>query len=100
MAKIKGRGRSSPKQPRRKVTRSETYGAVQLEFLQILKVSGTATVDAIHKRLDIPDSARMKIGAAIRGLASDGRIVRVDFQKTERGKAHGRHVSVWQLARK
>jgi hypothetical protein len=80
------------------VTKSETFGAVQIEFLLILKANRTATVDAIHRRLEIPDSARMKIGRAIRQLADDGRIVRVDFEKTQRSKAHGRHVTVWRLA--
>lgn len=90
--------KSSGELPRRKVTKSETFGAVQLEFLSILKTAGTATVDAIHQRLEIPDSAKMKIGTAIGCLAQAGRIVRVDFKKTERGKAHGRHVTVWRLA--
>jgi hypothetical protein len=83
---------------RRKVTHDETYGAVQIELLGILKVKATATVDDVRDRLEIPDSALMKIGRAIRQLADDGRIVRVDQAKTQRGKAHGREVKVWRLA--
>ncbi len=99
MAKKRRKGHSSSGGiPRRKVTHAEAYGAVQLEFLQILKKHETATVDAVRARLDIPDSALMKIGRAIRQLADDGLIVRVDQAKTQRGKAHGREVKVWRLA--
>lgn len=74
------------------------YGKIQRTFLQILKEQPTATSDDIHKRLKIPDHARMLIGSAIGGLSRSGLIVRVSFAKTERGRAHGRHVSVWRLA--
>ncbi|MEQ9410940.1 MAG: hypothetical protein RIK87_24730 [Fuerstiella sp.] len=98
MAKKKDGRHSSRGNPRRKVTHAEAYGAVQLEFLQILKVNETATADAIHERLQIPDSALMKIGPAIRELAKDGRIVRVGYLNTGRSKAHGRTLKVWKLA--
>ena len=88
---------SSGGQPRRKVTHSEAYGAIQLEMLKVLQAQETATVDDVRSRLEIPDSALMKIGPAIRGLAQDGQIVPVDRAKTQRGKAHGREVKVWKL---
>ena len=83
---------------RRKITKSETYREVRQAFLQILREFETATVDKIHERLKIPDSALMLIGSAVGSLSRDGLIVRVEFAQTERGKAHGRHVSVWRLA--
>lgn len=83
---------------KKKVTRDNCYGEVQRAFLQVLQENQTATVDMIHERLEIPDEARMSIGAAIGGLSRDGRIQRVNFRPTERGRAHGRHVAVWRLA--
>ncbi|GAB5439737.1 MAG: hypothetical protein Fues2KO_00860 [Fuerstiella sp.] len=83
---------------RRKVTHSEAYGAVQLEMLIVLQEQATATVDDVRARLDIPDSAVMKIGPAINQLRQDGRIVPVDRMNTGRRRAHGREVKVWRLA--
>lgn len=99
MSKRNRKRNSSGGNPRRKVTKAEAYGEIRREFLQILREYETAIVDRIHERLDIPDSALMLIGSAIGSLSRDGLIVRVEFAQTERGKAHGRHVSVWRLAK-
>ena len=98
MAKKNSKRNSSGGNPRRKVTHSEAYGAIQLEMLKVLKAKETATVDDVRNRLEIPDSALMKIGRAIRQLVDDGRIIRVDQTNTQRRKAHGREVKVWKLA--
>lgn len=98
MARKNSKRNSSGGKPRRKVSHSEAYGAVQLEMLKVLQLQETATVDDVRARLEIPDSALMKIGRAIRQLEDDGRIIRVDRAKTQRGKAHGREVKVWKLA--
>jgi hypothetical protein len=96
----KGKGNSEKDEPdRRKVTKAETFAAVQTEFLQILKRRDTATVDLVHKRLDIPMEGRPSIGRAISDLAQHGLIVKVEFRPTQRGVAHGRNVFVWKLAR-
>lgn len=84
---------------RRKVTKAETFPAVQHEFLQILKRHETGTVDLIHTRLEIPPEGKPSIGRAIARLAQQGLIVKVEFRPSERGVAHGRHVFVWKLAR-
>jgi hypothetical protein len=84
---------------RRKVTKAETYAAVQHEFLQILKRRDTGTVDLVHNRLDIPAEGRPSIGRAISQLAEQGLIIKVEFRPSERGVAHGRNVFVWKLAR-
>lgn len=98
--KTKGKGDSDDDEPdRRKVTKGETFAAVQTEFLQILKRRETATVDLVHKRLDIPIEGRPSIGRAISDLAQHGLIIKVEFQPTQRGVAHGRNVFVWKLAR-
>ncbi len=96
----KGKGESENDEPkRRKVSKSETFAAVQSEFLQILKLRKTATVDLVHKRLDIPVEGLPSIGRAIADLAEQGRIVKVEFRPTQRGVAHGRNVFVWKLIR-
>lgn len=80
------------------VTKSEATGAIQLVFLQHLKLNGTAIVDVIYDVLDIPESAQKNVGAAIGGLSRAGKIVEVEHARTQRGKAHGREVKVWRLA--
>ena len=96
----KGKGESENDSPaRRKVSKAETFAAVQTEFLQILKQRPTGTVDLIHKRLDIPPDAKPRIGRAIADLCRQGLIVKVEFQPTLRGVAHGRNVFVWRLFR-
>ena len=98
--KGKGKGDSEEDEPdRRKVSKAETFAAVQTEFLQILKRRETATVDLVHKRLDIPKKGRPSIGRAISDLAQHGLIIKVEFRPTQRGVAHGRNVFVWKLAR-
>jgi predicted ArsR family transcriptional regulator len=84
---------------RRKVSKAETFGAVQSEFLTILKRRDVGTVDLIHERLDIHQSGRPAIGRAIADLKRQGLIERVDFGQTMRGIAHGRFVGVWRLTR-
>ena len=96
----KGKGDSNEDEPNlRKVSKAETFAAVQSEFLQILKRRETATVDLVHKRLDIPKEGRPSIGRAISDLAQHGLIIKVEFRPTQRGVAHGRNVFVWKLAR-
>jgi len=101
MAKKRSRrqGESSGGMPRRKVTKTETYHAVQAEFLQILKQRDSGTVDLIHDRLDIPADAKPRIGRAIAELARQGRIEKVEFRQSGWGIAHGRNVFVWKLIR-
>jgi hypothetical protein len=95
-----GKGESENDKPaRRKVSKSETFSAVQTEFLQILKQRETGTVDLIHSRLDIPPDAKPRIGRAIAELARKGRIIKVEFRPSDRGIAHGRNVFVWKLIR-
>jgi|GEM_PF-3054496 len=95
----KGKGESDDNEPtRRKVSKAETFSVVQSEFLAILKIWTTATVDLIHWRLDIPEDGKPRIGRAIADLARQGLIVKVEFTPTQRGVAHGRHVFVWRLA--
>lgn len=84
---------------RRKVSKAETFGAVQSEFLTILKRREVGTVDLIHERLDIHQSGLPAIGAAIADLKRSGLIERIDFGQTVRAIAHGRFVSVWRLKR-
>ncbi len=96
----KGKGQVPDDDPaRRKVSKEETFAAVQTEFLNILKARPTATVDLVHKRLDIPPDGRPRIGRAIADLARQGLIVKVEFRPTQRGIAHGRNVFVWKLLR-
>ena len=96
----KGKGESENDEPARpKVSKAETFAAVQTEFLQILQHRPTGTVDLIHKRRDIPPDAKPRIGRAIADLARQGLIVKVEFRPTQRGVAHGRNVFVWQLVR-
>lgn len=96
----KRKGDSEEDEPaRRKVTKAETFAAVQSEFLQILKRRDTATVDLVHQRLDIPQDGKPRIGRAIADLARQGLIVKVEFRPTNRGIAHGRNVFVWRLCR-
>ena len=85
-------------QSREKSLMHETPGAVQHEMLTLLKRQSTATVDDVRERIEIPDSAVMRIGPAINALARNGQIVRVDRASTQRRKAHGREVKVWKLA--
>jgi hypothetical protein len=84
---------------RRKVSKNETFAAVQTEFLNILKTRQTATVDLVHKRLEIPPDGKPRIGRAIADLARQGLIQKVEFRPTVRGVAHGRNVFVWKLVR-
>ncbi len=96
----KGKGESEDDSPgRRKVSKEETFAAVQTEFLNILKRRPTGTVDLVHNRLDIPPDGKPRIGRAIADLARQGLIQKVEFRPTVRGVAHGRNVFVWKLAR-
>lgn len=92
-------GAKSASEKRRRVSKAEVFGAVQNEFLRILKSRDVGTVDLIHECLDIHPSGLPAIGAAIADLKRSGLIERVDFGQTMRAIAHGRFISIWRLKR-
>lgn len=82
---------------RRRLTKSETFGAVQHEFVAILKVRGTATADALRDSLQIPIEGLSAIGRAIADLKRQGLIEEVGFALSQRRVTHARPLRVWRL---
>ena len=83
----------------KKITRAETFAAVQAAFLKILKQRGHATADAIRDLLEIPKAGLPAIGRAIAHLHQIGMIEPVYFDFSRRAKAHGRPLRVWRLSK-
>lgn len=84
----------------RRITKRETFGAVQLTFLKILKQRGHATADTIREYLDIPKAGLPAIGRAISHLHKLGLIEEIAFTVSERAKAHARPLRIWRLTAK
>lgn len=57
------------------------------------------TADDLRAVVPIPDGVRPAVvGAAVRGLASAGVLVRVGYRNSKRPAAHARPVAVWRVA--
>lgn len=82
----------------RRITKSETFGAVQQTFVAVLRQRGQATADALREFLDIPPSGWPAIGRAIADLHRQRIIELVEFGVSHRGPAHGRALRIWRLA--
>jgi hypothetical protein len=83
----------------RRITKGETFAAVQSAFIAILKQRGKATADALREYLDIPPAGLPAIGRAIADLARQRKIEEIAFTLSERPKAHARPLRIWQLAK-
>lgn len=83
---------------RERVTKSETFSAVQHVFPTILLQRGQATADAIRERLDIHPDGLPAIGRAIGDLSRQGVIEFVRFELSSRAMAHQRPLRVWRMA--
>jgi len=83
-----------------KITKAETFGAVQRTFLAIITQQGQATADAIREWLDIPAAGLPAIGRAIADLHRQQRIELVEFGVSKRSPAHGRALRIWRLAQR
>ncbi len=82
----------------RRVTKAETYAAVQHVLLALLRQRGHATADQIRDHIEIPAAGLPAIGRAISHLQQIGAIEAVDMVRSTRRKAHARPLRVWRLA--
>lgn len=83
----------------RRISKAETFGAVQQVMLAILQQRGHATADDLREYLDIEPAGLPVIGRAIGHMSETGRILVVGHQKSRRKKAHARSIQIWRLDR-